>query len=64
MPDAVVDQVGYIVAFVVVSSVIAVFVAFVAVDAVVALPESAPVNVVAVTLPVLGLNVKFVLETF
>lgn len=48
-PVVAVTQVGYIVAFVVVSLVMPTFVAFVAVVAVEAFPDSAPVNVVAVT---------------
>ena len=47
-PVVVVTHVGYIVALVVVSSVIAEFVAFVAVVAVVAFPLNAPENVLAV----------------
>ena len=57
-PVLAVTQTGYIVAFVVVSSVIPMFVAFVTV------PENAPTKVVAVKVPVLGLNDRFVLETF
>ena len=61
MPVAAVTQVGYIVAFVVVSSVMPVFTAFVAF---VAVPEKAPEKEVAVKVPVDGLKESFVLETF
>ena len=70
LPDVAVTHVGYTVAFVAVSSVMAVFVALVAVVAlvadvaVVALPDNAPENVVAVTVPVDGLKVNLVEETF
>lgn len=57
----VVTQVKYIVALVVVSSVIAVLVADVAV---VALPDNAPENVVVVNVPVFGLKVSLLLDTF
>ena len=57
LPLLLVTQVGYTVAFVVVSSVIAVFVAFptVKLDAVPVSPVPAPLNEVEVKAPVLGL---------
>ena len=60
MPEAVVTQVGYIAALVVVSSVIAVLVALVAVVAV----EALPAKFVVVRVAVEGLKLSFVDDTF